>query len=188
MSDNGIERQNRSVNKKGGENRVIIVIGVVIIVLLMAVILAILFKNNFANSAESKVPKREVLVNEENVAEVAQQLEEAAVEQVQPGQYTATMNHEWHFAKGDTGSYDSYVANDIENTNDVYFDVFLENDDENAIYESPIIPRGSELKNIQLNRKLEQGSYDCILVYHLVDDQQNSISTASFTIKIIIEG
>ncbi len=110
------------------------------------------------------------------------------IEYTPPGRYTATMSFDWHFPTGDSESYDSYVANDPGNTNDVYFDIFLSDDDENAIYESPIIPRGSEIRNIRLKTDLDAGTYDCVLIYHLVDDNQNSLSTASFALKIFVEG
>lgn len=188
MSDSSTG-QKQSVGQKGGSNRVLIAIGAVIIVLLIAIILFLLMrKEPETASTPADTGEREVLVNEDNVSDVAEQLEEQAQEYVQPGRYTATMNFEWNFATGDAESSNAYVANVVGNTHDVYFDVFLAEDDENAIYESPVIPRGAELKNIRLKEDLDPGTYDCILVYHLVDEQQNTVSTASFTLKIIVEG
>jgi predicted metalloprotease len=200
MSENQ-KGQNQSA---GGANRTIIIIGAVIIVLLVGIILVLLFKKPDSEKSQpqddesqqmqqttqqtQQTPKREVLASDENISELAEQLETATKEYVKPGRYTAMMNFEWHFATGDSESSDSYVANSDKNTNDVYFDVFLDSDKDNAIYESPIIPRGSEIKNIKLKRDLDAGTYDCILVYHLVDENQNSLSTASFTVKVIIEG
>lgn len=185
MSEN--EKKDLS-NKQRNPNIALIIIGIVIIVLL-GLIAAAMFLNKSNDTMQAdEQPKREILVDESNVAEVAQQLEEEVQEHVKPGQYTATMNFEWHFATGDAESSDSYVENSLENTNAVYFDLFLKDDEENAIYESPIIPLGGVVRNVRLNRKLDAGTYDCVLVYHLVDEEQNSISTASFTVKVIIEG
>lgn len=183
------KRQDLSVAGKKKPNIAMVIIGMAIVVLLIIIAVILVKSNSEKNTLQTDEPnKREVLVNESNVSEVAQQLEEAAQEHVLPGQYTATMNFEWHFATGDAESKNAYVANSTENTNAVYFDLFLEEDSENAIYESPVIPLGGELKNIRLNRKLDMGTYNCVLIYHLVDEEQNSISTASFTVKIIVEG
>ena len=185
--------QAQTSTKKGGSGNtlIIVIIAAVVIAALVGVIVFLLMKKNPANgdqTATEESDRREVLVTESNVEQVVQQMEQE--EYTPPGMYTAAMNFEWHFATGDSESSDSYVANRTENTNDVYFDVFLADDknQENAIYESPVIPRGSELRNIRLKTDLDAGTYDCILVYHLIDDQQNTLSTASFTLKVIIEG
>lgn len=181
--------QNQSVGKKGGSNKLVIVVGAVIIVLLLAIIAILLISRKPESVPESaETGKRVVLVDDDNISKIAEQLEADKQEYVAPGRYIAMMNYEWHFAKGTMESTDAYVANSNQNTHDIYFDVFLEGDEENAIYESPIIPRGREIRKILLNRELDAGTYDCILVYHLVDEQQNTISTASFALEIIIEG
>jgi hypothetical protein len=131
-------------------------------------------------------PKREVLVTEDNVEEVVQEMKEA--EYTPPGYYTVTQNYDWHFPTGDSASTDAHVENVAENTNDVYFDLFLESDEENPIYQSPVIPLGAALEDFKLDTKLEAGTYDCIMVYHLVDKDQNTISTVSMTVTVIVEG
>lgn len=98
------------------------------------------------------------------------------------------MNYEWHFATGDTVSEDAYVENLATNTNAVYFDLFLLEDEENAIYQSPVIPLGSSLENVLLDTLLEAGTYDCVAVYHLIDEDQNTLSTLRVTVTVIIEG
>jgi len=181
------KEQKQPKDKKGGVNWPIIIIGAIIIVLLVAVIVILLLKKDPAVETPKEAGnKREVLVTEDNVKKIAEEMGKEVQEYVPPGRYTATMNFKWHFASGDAESDDSYVANDPANTNDVYFDVFLEGDEESAIYESPVIPRGSELRNVRLKKELDPGTYDCILVYHLIDEEQNTISTASFTLQIVI--
>jgi len=108
------------------------------------------------------------------------------------GMYTVTMNNEWDFADGMAISENAYVENVEDNSADVYFDVFLsdadtENED-NAIYKSPVIPRGGYLENISLDKDLEPGTYDCVCVYHLIDDDQNTLSTLRVSITINIQG
>lgn len=112
----------------------------------------------------------------------------AEEEYVAPGYYTVMMNYDWHFATGDSVSSDAYVENMVGNTNAVYFDLFLASDEENAIYKSPVIPVGSGLQDIALDTALDAGTYDCVAVYHLVDEEQNTISTLRITVTVIVEG
>jgi hypothetical protein len=130
--------------------------------------------------------KRSVLVTEDNVEELVGQMSEE--EFVRPGYYEASMTNEWHFSSNNAVSDDAYVANVANNTNDVYFDVVLRNDESQVLYESPVIPRGGVLDQIALDTSLEAGSYDCVLIYHLIDENQNTISTLRVGITIYIEG
>jgi hypothetical protein len=94
----------------------------------------------------------------------------------------------WHFATGDAVSEDAYVGNRTENTNDVYFDLFLASDESNPILESPVIPRGGAFENFALDAKLDAGTYDCVMVYHLVDENQDTVSTLRVEVTVIVEG
>jgi hypothetical protein len=192
MSENSVGT-NQPEEKKTGSNKLIIIIGIILIILLLRVIAVLLLRkpadssvSNAPAAQASQAPKREVLVDENNVEELVSQMEEAAENHKRPTTYTASMNFEWHFASGDQGSYDSYVANTIENSNDMYFDIFLDGEEE-AIYESPIIPIGKDIRNIRLNRDLDAGTYVSVLVYHVVDEDQNTLGTASFEVTLIVE-
>ncbi len=178
---------------KGGKKGLVIgiIVAVVVIIALVAVIIVLVLskKDNSGRepaTQEATQERRNVVVTEDNVEEIVQQMEEA--EFVEPGYYTVTMNNEWHFPDGKTASTDAYVENVPENTNDVYFDVFLAGDEENAVYESPVIQRGASLDSITLKTPLDAGTYDCVLVYHLVDEDQNTISTLRVTVTLIVEG
>ncbi len=173
--------------------KIFVILGVVaaVVIIVLAGIIIYLVTNKdkepaaIGTSAEPK-EEREVLVTEENVKEVVEQME--AQEYVPPGYYTITQNYEWHFPKGSETSTDAHVENVPENTNDVYFDLFLSDNDEEPIYQSPVIPLGAVLEDFKLDTELSAGSYDCIMVYHLVDENQNTISTVSVTVKVIVEG
>lgn len=166
--------------KKGGKKKTV---GIVILVLIILVLAGVIIY--LLTSREPKERRNEV-ITPDNVDEMIKQMEEE--EFVEPGYYTVTMNYDWHFATGDAVSSDAYVENTVQNTNDVYFDLFLADDEENAIYKSPVIPVGSRLQDIALDTPLDAGTHDCILVYHLVDDDQNTISTLRVTVTVIVEG
>ena len=167
------------VRKKGRKKTIGIVILIVVILMLVGVIVFLLLR-------KPEKERRNVVVTPDNVEEVLKQMGEE--EYVDPGYYTVTMNYDWHFSAGNAVSSDAYVENIVENTNDVYFDLFLASDEENAIYKSPVIPVGSSLQDIALETALDAGTYDCVMVYHLVDDDQNTVSTLRVTVTIVVEG
>lgn len=175
-----IGNQNQE-EKKGGRKARSIVILVAIILVMAGIIVYLLMSRKPAEEE-----RRNVVVTPDNIEEVIQQMEEE--EYVAPGYYTVTMNFDWHFATGDAVSSDAYVENAAENTNAVYLDLFLVEDEENAIYKSPVIPVGSSLRDIALDTPLSAGTYDCVAVYHLVDDDQKTISTLRVTVTVTIEG
>jgi len=178
------ETENNGGSKAG---KIAIACGIVVIIALLVVIVILLLnKKDPAPEAKSEdIAARGVVVNEQNVV---QALDDFVAEPTVPmGYYTVSMTNEWHFATSDATSEDAYVRNLDENTNDVFFDVFLAEDENNAIYKSPIIPRGAELENIKLDTELKAGTYDCVLVYHLIDENQNETSTLRVGIKVIVE-
>jgi hypothetical protein len=174
-----------------GNKTLVILLGVVIVLLLASVTVfgALLIKSNKTNSelqsqTEEKQEKRSVVVTEENVEEV--QDEFFNQEYIPPGYFSATMNNVWHFQDGESNSDDAYVANDTANSNDIYFDLFLAENEEDAIYQSPVIPLGEELKNFKLDKSLDAGTYDCVMIYHLVDEEQNTVDTVRVAVTVIV--
>ena len=166
----------------GKGTRVAFIGGGTVIAALLVTVIVLLVKGN--GVAKDEV-KRNVVVNSNNVEQVAEEL--IKEEYVAPGYYSTQMSTTWHFATGDAVSEDAYVKNDAGNTNDVFFDVFLESNEDEPILQSPVIPRGSELNEISLEKKLDAGTYDCVMVYHLIDDEQNTVSTLRVAFTIIIE-
>lgn len=166
----------------GKGTRVAFIGGGTVIAALLVTVIVLLVKGNGAVKDEVK---RNVVVNSNNVEQVAEEL--IKEEYVAPGYYSTQMSTTWHFATGDAVSEDAYVKNDAGNTNDVFFDVFLASNEDEPILQSPVIPRGSELNEISLEKKLDAGTYDCVMVYHLIDDEQNTVSTLRVAFTIIIE-
>lgn len=178
---NELEKRDEE-SKKENKNKKIVIIGIIIIALLIICIVLLLMRER--ESAEE--PKRNVVVTKDNAENVLDDMLEQ--EYVEPGYYNASMSTTWHFATGDAISEDAYVANTEKNTNDVYFDVFLADNEEEAILKSPVLPRGSKLENIALDKPLSAGTYNCVMIYHLVDEQQNTVSTLRVGFTIIVEG
>lgn len=155
----------------------------VVIVALAAVIVTLALKMNSSSATEENVPKRNVVVTPDNVDEVIEQMKQEDF--VAPGSYEVTMNTTWNFADGASASSNAYVANSVSNTNDVYFDVTLA-DTEETIYSSPVLPIGSYINDITLDKELADGTYDCVVTYTLIDKEQNPLSTVRISLTIVI--
>lgn len=174
------EQRNGDITEKGGKKTIFVLCIMVIAILLALVIYLLITRNQGKND---DVVNRNIVINEENVERVLQQLEEE--ELILPGYYEVTMNSTWNFASGDTPSDNAYVKNAETNTNSVYFDVEKADTGE-VVYESPILPVGSHIENITLDTNLENGTYDCILTYHLIDEENRDVSTLKMTVTIVI--
>lgn len=175
--------------QKGSKNLIVILIIACVLIIGLLSIVVILLLRDEPESANAEQEKRNVVVvNKDNVEEVIEQLvKEDEVKVNQAGSYTVCMDTEWYFASGDVASRNARVDNLIENTHDVYFDIFLADNEEEPIYCSPVIPRGAFLEQIVLDKKLDAGTYDCVMVYHLVDEEQETVSTLRLAFKIIVE-
>ncbi len=167
--------EQKNTKLKGG---IILTICIVVIIVLLGVVFYLLF----SKKEEEASVKRNVVVNQENVDDVIEQLAE---ERTPPGSYQVTMNTTWNFPSSDEPSIDAYVKNAEANTNAVYFDI-IRSDTEETIYESPIIPVGSWLDDITLDNSLPDGTFPCLITYHLLDEEDKSISTVKLTLTIIV--
>lgn len=170
----------KPAEKKG---KTVILLCVCVILILLVVIFYLTVGRKEDGEEETR---RNVVVNQKNAEEIAEQMVEEAQSYVEPGYYTVSMSTEWNFDKGDGISSDAVVHNLAENTNDVYFDVFLSEDESEAVYQSPVIPRGGYLENIALDKALEKGTHDCVIVYHLIDENQETVSTLRVAFRIVV--
>lgn len=125
---------------------------------------------------------RGTVVTEENLEEVLEMLQSPS----QDTSYSVQMNTSWNFPSGRSESTNAYVANSILNTRTVYFDVVL-NDTNELVYSSPYLPVGTDISGFALDAVLEAGQYQARVIYHLVDDDLNEITTASMSTTLNIE-
>ncbi len=167
------EQEENNKGRKGG--KIAVAVCIVVIAALLGVVIYLLL------GKKEEPVRRNVVVNEDNVDEVLEQLEDP----VPAGSYEVKMNSTWNFTSGDAPSDNAYVENAEANTNSVYFDV-TRTDTEETIFESPILPVGSHLENITLDSNLPAGTYDCLVTYHLLDENDESMSTVKLTLTINI--
>jgi hypothetical protein len=161
-----------------------IVIGSVVIIIALLVTIIVLLLRGKEDVKDQGGEKRSVVVTKENAEQVAEEMKNQ--EYIPNGYYETKMTTKWNFNTGDAVSEDAYVENVMENTNDVYFDVVLEEDENQVIYKSPVIPRGGKLDGIKLDTKLSKGEYPAIVIYNLVDSEQNTVSTLRVGVTIIV--
>ena len=101
--------------------------------------------------------------------------------------YAVKMTNDWVFDTTDSPSRNVYVENSTLNNHTVYFDLVLPGTDE-LIYSSPYMPVGTFIDSITLETALSPGEYEPIVVYHLVDDDGNVLSTLSVKVTLRILG
>ncbi|MBR0280289.1 MAG: hypothetical protein IJQ81_01705 [Oscillibacter sp.] len=165
----------------------VIIGGAALVVALVGVTVALVIVLNRPAQVITQAPEpqqRAVLVNEDNVEEIAEELVES--EPVEMGYYEVNMNMTWNFPDGDSPSTNAYVANVTGNTHDVYFDLLLADTDE-TIYASPIIPRGGQLSGFKLDTNPGVGSHNCICSYHLVDENQVPVREVNIAVTVVVE-
>lgn len=172
MSDDG-QTSKASSEKKGNAFKIVAVIFMVLILVAAGVIIYLLTRPE----PEPEVPNRGTVLTEDNVSDEL----EGFNEPVEDGYYEASQTIEWNF--DGTKSTDAYVTNKTTNTRTVYFDLKLEDTGE-MLYSSPYIPVGSELKGVEMDHQIEPGTYDAVVTYHLVDDNEQEVSTVNVGIII----
>lgn len=165
---------NRTEKKSKAGILAVLVIAIIVIVMIVALVFVF---------TKSKTSRKNVVVTPDNVEEI---LSDTHDQQVTAGTYEVTMNTTWNFDKGDSASSDAYVENSTSNTSDVYFDI-VRSDTNETIFTSPTIPVGSHLENITLDTVLGKGTYDCVLTYHLLDNEGNATSKLNLKLTIQVE-
>jgi len=180
--------------KKGGFGKAGIIVLVILIIALIVTIVVLIVKGRNQTISESELTKseekRSVVISEENAEEIINDMVNSQDDEPDAkdvAYYSATMNYEWRFPTGSSPSSNAYVENNLDNSTDVYFDLFLKGNEDEAIYESPIIPVGSSISKFSLTKNLDAGTYECICIYHLVDEEQNTLSTLRVTVTVIVE-
>ena len=163
------QEENQKVRRK---KRMIIIAFVILLVALIICILLLLRK-----------PEEEGrnFVDRDNVDTIMEDMTKKVAE----GMFECMMTTEWTFENGDSESPNAYVANVENNRYTIYFDVY-EKESNELLYSSPLLPVGTEIRNIKLDKKLAAGEYKAVVMYTLVDDDEQEVSSAGFNITISI--
>lgn len=173
--------QNKKDQNKGKVNIIAVIIVAILLLLLITsiVIAALLLRDKPQEEADTRPGIRGTIVTEDNAEELV-----VGEEAVQDGYYDVSMTLDWHFKDGVTE--DAKIANKITNTRTVYFDLLTE-ETEDLVYSSPYIKVGEAMQGFTLDKELAPGTYDMIVRYYLVDDDNLEVSNVSVGITIYVE-
>lgn len=187
----------KNIDKKQNNPKLIIVavcISVLIIALLMIIVLLMSDKRNQNDIPQESRPtvevsgvEREVIVKEDNIDEFMSELaENDKNDTVEAGYYQVTMNPTWFFEDGSSPSSNAYVSNAETNTNSVCFDVIVRDTNE-IIYKSPVLSVGTSVAAMELDTVLPAGTYDCICLYTLLDEENKPLSDLRVKLTVVIK-
>ncbi|MEH2946844.1 hypothetical protein [Sporofaciens sp. JLR.KK001] len=167
-----MENQKETANK--GRRKMIIIAFVVLCAALVVCVVLLLQKTK---------PKEldRGFVDESNKDTVMEDMGDKVAE----GMFECKMTTSWVFEDGKSESPNAYVANVENNLHTIYFDVY-EKATEELLYSSPMLPVGTELDNIKLEKELQKGEYDAVVMYTLVDEDNEEVSTVGFDITISV--
>lgn len=182
-----MSNQRKSARKKQRNMIIIIMIAfLVLVTALVTCIVLLLTKQKEEPVQESQsVPRSTVLdrgfVDEGNAGDIMDEM----TEKVSKGMFECKMTTAWTFDDGKSASPNAYVANVENNLYTLYFDVYEESTNE-LLYSSPMLPVGTELKNFKLNKELAAGEYDAVVMYTMVDENLEEVSSVGFKVTISV--
>lgn len=161
-----------AAKKNSSKSKVIAVITIFLLIVVAIIVWNIL---------RPKTEKNNFIVTEDN----ADSIREDLTNKVNAGMFEVRMNTEWTFKNSDSSSDNAYIANAEANNYPIYFEIIVD-DSEETILTSPLIPVGSKIENITLEKKLNAGTYPVTVIYHLVDDNGEEVSNVSVAASVII--
>lgn len=99
--------------------------------------------------------------------------------------YVVSMSRDWIFETALTPSPNARVNNLERNSRTVFFDVLLRETGD-LIFTSPFMPLGSTLEGFALDRDVDAGVHEALVVFYLVDDDYEIITDVTVGITITI--
>lgn len=126
-------------------------------------------------------PVKTLIVDEDNLADTMDELQAI----VDEGMFQATMDTVWEFAAWDKPSTKINVANSQNNHRPISFKVIIDETEE-IVFQSTVIPVGSRIKEIALEKPLKAGEYAATCMYSLLDDDGTEAGAVAFGITLVI--
>lgn len=133
----------------------------------------------------SESEKRDRVVNKDNIDSISESNKEAVKRG--PVSYEVIMNTEWIFSQDGRTASNVYVENNRENHNPVIFTLAFEDDPDNILYTSDVIPVGGSLKGIELDESIKKGKSRAVVTYRLLDDEGNPVGDVKAGVTLVFE-
>lgn len=184
-----MSNQKENTEKKSKNTIVIIIAALVIVIAALVVCVVILLTKQkeeqapipeSGNAANTSVLDRGIVDND-NVEDIMNEMDE----KVSEGMFECKMTTAWTFDDGKSSAPNAYVANVENNLYTLYFDVYEETTNE-LLYSSPMLPVGTEIKNFKLDKELPAGEYDAVVMYTMVDENLEEVSSVGFKVTISV--
>lgn len=87
----------------------------------------------------------------------------------------------------DGENFSCYLANSEQNNYDCYYALYEDAKYEKELFLTGLIPVGSAIDNFKINKKLDKGTYDMVLVLTQVEDDHETIhGQVSFTLTLSV--
>lgn len=192
-----MQNAKRPEDGKGRRLAVIGIIAAVIIIILLVVCIVLLITRSGSSSKSSDASQSGYQAGSQS-GDASSVLDRGFVdntntndivtdmaEQVKEGMFHCSMTFDWTFENSNSVSPNAYVANAEDNRYTLYFDVY-EKETNELLFSSPLLPVGSEFKEVKLEKTLVPGDYKAIVMYTLVNEDYEEVSSAGFTITISI--
>jgi hypothetical protein len=174
---------NEKTSPKGLTTKHIILILGSLLIICAAVITAILLLRQQPEATTMDIAGAKV-VDKNNISEI----EEEIKDKVASGMFETHMNTTWNFPDGKSPSSNAVMGNSAANNYPFWFTVSLA-DTQEVVYTSSLLPLGSQIEEIKLDKDLDEGIYEALITIHLVDDEGAEVeSNMGFNITLKIEG
>ncbi len=182
MSDE--RNDSSSKTKKNGLNttQVIMIVGIVLILGALGAVVYLIVQNQKVEPLAVAEPKKSYVINKDNL----EQIQKERAEKVNQGMFRMKMNTTWNFASGDVASSDATVQNSESNQFPFFFEITLPDTGE-IIYTSTVIPVGSAIKEVILDKQLAAGTYETVCKYNMLDDKNEIVDNVSVNVSIIVK-
>ncbi|MBQ6408921.1 MAG: hypothetical protein IJJ64_12895 [Butyrivibrio sp.] len=178
-----MSKEETSTRKSGKGGIRVVVIGILVIIAILVGIIVVLV-SKLEHSTDVEQQEKKSVITAENVEEVLDDMED--LPDHIPKNYTVKQSSDWVFSDGSSESTNAYVENSTDNETPIYFDLQVDGTGE-IVYSSPILDLGAKIQNFALDVPLEKGIYECTVIYHLIDDDQNELTHVNVGVNVEVE-
>lgn len=154
----------------------------VLLIAVIAVLVMLLLKKEPAAPAVAEPGTGNVVVDDG--------FDPNAMQKAADDMFEVKMSTSWVFPDGASPSTDAYVANSGANSLPFYFEILLpesgEDGGDEVLYKSPVLPVGSAVREITLNRDLDAGQYEGMCVYYNLNPDNTIESTIPIVVRLTV--
>lgn len=155
---------------------VVLILGTLIILCAAVLIAIFLLKDNSEPAGTS-------VITESNLADIKGEMQA----HVDKGMFMTHMNTTWIFPDGKSPSSNAIMGNAAANNYPFWFTLTLPDTDE-TLFKSGLMPLGTQLSELKLDKDLDKGTYDALVTVHMVDEEGKEMeSNMSFNVSLIVE-